>query len=269
TEEAAEADLRRRVRELALRTRRLAARAPLTVPANPGFELPESGERIPGWLHNAQRGVTIELRAREQPPGGRAVDVKSTGPVASLVSDWFEMPATGRLAIEASLATPDGKRQPPLRVAIELAGGASYYRYSPIGAPPAHIPLTEPWAPYVFPFEDLPVAKGTRARVRFDLMGAGQASIDDVRVLDLVLSEGEQVGLAKIVSLTDLQLREGKLAQCAYTLEGFWPRYLARHVPLDEDRQARRTEPVAKPAAAPKSDTPDRVIDRLKKLKPF
>lgn len=143
-------------------------------------------------------------------------------------------------------------------------------RYWPIfvGAAPANVPLKAEWSEFLFPFDALPTSSGTEIRVRFDMMGAGEVRVDDVRLLHLSLSPDEKTGLGKIVSLANLYVRDSQWADCAGVLDGYWPRFIEQHVPLDAALQARRDEPASE---APTADAgseevpPERVLDRLKK----
>jgi hypothetical protein len=267
---AVAADLRRRVEALGERAQRLAKSPAYDKLTNAGFEQPATGGTIPGWTVNSQQGVAIMVGGAAA-EGEQAATITSTGRNAFLTSEWFEGPQTGRLAVLVRLKTADASRQPPLRVAIETSTG----RYSniPVGAAPANVPIKAEWSEYLFPFDALSSAPGTEIRVRFDMMGAGEARIDDVRLLHLSLSPDEKAGLGKIVSLANLYVRDSQWADCAGVLDGYWPRFIEQHVPLDALLQVRRDEP-ASDAPAAQADSEDaeseRVLDRLKKkLKPF
>jgi hypothetical protein len=135
---------------------------------------------------------------------------------------------------------------------------------------PANVPLTAEWAEYLFPFEALPITAGTKYRVRFDLMGAGEVRVDDVRLLHLSFSPEEKTGLAKIVSLANIYVQGEQWADCADVLDGYWPRFVEENVPLRPVLEARRNDRAT--GATTGAETPegsDRVLDTLKRYTPF
>jgi hypothetical protein len=175
--------------------------------------------------------------------------LRSEGPVATLASDAFEAPATGRLALVAYLRVADPTRQPPLRMAIEgQTAGRAYYRYTPLGGlPGAKQPLAGQWSRFVFSVDDFTHESGEPLRVRFDLMGPGEVWIDSVRLFDTYFHDREHLELLKLVQVANVNLQDGRLADCSRMLQSYWPRFLERHVP----------DPVsAAPASAPDSPAP-------------
>jgi hypothetical protein len=264
---AVAASLRRQVDALGERALRLAKSPAYDKLANAGFEQPATAGTIPGWTINAQQGVAIMLGGAAA-EGEQATTITSAGRNAFLTSEWFAVPQTGRLAVLVALRTTDAARQPPLRVALESSTGRVRYWPIAVGAAPANVPLKAEWSEFLFPFDALPTSPGTEIRVRFDMLGAGEARVDDVRLLHLSLSPDEKAGLGKIVSLANLYVRDSQWADCAGVLDGYWPRYIEQHVPLDAPLQARREEPTSEtPAAEASSEDAqsERVIDRLKK----
>ncbi len=78
-----------------------------------------------------------------------------------------------------------------------------------------------------------------------------------MQLFDLVFTEAEKIQLIKIIALADFQLNSGRLGDCLYELEGFWPRLLAAGAP----------QPVAPLAANPatpatQKDPPDKSATR-------
>ncbi|RIK83169.1 MAG: hypothetical protein DCC68_04330 [Planctomycetota bacterium] len=270
TETQAVESLRRRVAELGERQQRLAKSPSYDVLANAGFELPAADGKVPHWTTGDQPGVAVTLGGAAV-EGQQAATIVSSGRVAWLTTEWFDAPKSGRLAVLVALKTADATRQPPLRVAIDSTAGRVRYRFIEVGAAPANVPLTADWAEYLFPFESLPTSPGTKLRVRFDLMGAGEARVDDVRLLHLSLSPEEKTGLAKIVSLANLYVRDEQWADCAAVLDGYWPRFVEENVPLEPLLQARRDGPTPRdaPAETPADEDSGRVLDKVKKYTPF
>jgi hypothetical protein len=70
-------------------------------------------------------------------------------------------------------------------------------------------------------------------RIRLDLMGQGEVWVDDVELYDLVFNEAELRALCKLITLANAELQNGQVGDCMKLLEGYWPRFLTQHVPLD------------------------------------
>jgi hypothetical protein len=272
------ADLTRRVNDLGTRLRQLANPPGWNMLANPGFEQPAKPGQIPGWLMTRQAGVDVEVTGQDPAAGRQSVSIASQGPVASLVSEWFPAPRTGRLAVLVALRTDSAHVQPPFRVGLETQETGSSdpsrraYKWLPIGAPPAIVPLRDKWGKFIVPLDEVSSAAGTEVRIRFDLMAAGRVHVDEVQLFHLSFSAAEQVALTKIVTLASQQLQRDRLADCARLMDSYWPRFLFHHVPPGGGLAAQR-EPIAPPAQNPQpvQEKPDgsKVLDRLKKLKPF
>jgi hypothetical protein len=279
---AAEAALRRRVRNLGQRAAVLRTAAPKAVLENPGFESQASTpSEIPGWAATRDRaGVEIRLDTTRSHDGKNSVRIKSQGPIAVLASNPFVVPATGRLTVAAWLRVPDAQKQPPLRLALEGDFGRASYRFASVGAPPVEgqpgVPIGTQWGQYVFQVTDLPLEPGRPVSVRFDLMGAGEVHVDDVEVYDLSFNRNELVELSKLISLIDVKLQNGQLGDCLSLLDGYWPSFLEQHVAMpaatggQENLADRPTGPRDSPQQLPRSQQPERtgLLDRVRGLLP-
>jgi hypothetical protein len=266
---AATASLRRRVAELGERQQRLSKSPRYEVLANANFEQAAANGTIPNWTISEQPGVAVTVGGAAA-EGAQAATMTSSGRVAWLLTEWFEAPKSGRMAVLVSLRTADATRQPPLRVAMDTTSGRVRYHHIAVGAAPANVPLTAEWAEYLFPFEALPTTAGTKYRVRFDLMGAGEVRVDDVRLLNLSLSPEERTGFAKIVSLANIYVQGEQWADCADVLDGYWPRFVEENVPLGAVLEARRNErAIESGTRTPAAEGSDRVLDKIKRYTPF
>jgi hypothetical protein len=268
-------DLEQKINRLAGRMGGLHAVMPADVLANPSFEAPPAANgQIPGWVMTQGSGVAIRLDGTQGQDGKNSAYMSSTAPVASLASDPFEPPATGRLTVLVSLHVADATRQPPLRIAIEgQHQGRPYYRYLPAGSSPgAAKPLAAQWEQYLpLSVDDLPADGLEQLRVRFDLMGAGEVWIDSVQLFDVDLSQREQFELLKLIQLANVNLEEGKLSDCRQLLQGYWPRFLEQFVP--ETPQPPRTPlptPLPTPSPPPAETPPPKSgwLDRAKEYVP-
>lgn len=200
---------------------------------NPGFELPGSGGGITGWeIVDRQRG-TLAVVPAAGIDGSHAAEFSSINGLATVRSNPFPPPATGRIGVSAWLKVADGGPQPPLRLAIEgVARSGEYYRFAPVGGLPGAAPLKAGWAQFVLRLDDLPSSGLESLRVRFDLMGPGRVSIDDVRIDGLALTARERERLAGLVDEAGRRLAADDVGGCSLLLESYWPRFLEAHVPL-------------------------------------
>jgi len=276
--DSVEPALQQRIWQLGGRTAALRTPPPLRTLANADFERTASGDdQLPDWAVTKRSGVSIQPDKTQAHGGSQAARIASNGPVACLVSRPFPAPATGRLSMAVWLRIADAAPQPSLRLALEgKLNGQPYYRYAEVGSPlgggqPA-VPIAATWTQYIFAVDDLPLEGLSQLRARFDLMGAGEVWVDDVQLFDLAFSEKERHELAKLITLAEYQLRNRQTGDCLRLLEGYWPRFLEDHVPLEPTsgplaQQPGRTE---SSAGNPPSPPPPRtgLKERVKNLLP-
>lgn len=263
-----------RVQDLRRRRAALEMPAPLEVLDNPGFDVgPEgrgaaAGERgrgrtavVTGWELVEERRGALELVPGRTAAGsaapGRGLAFSSANGLASLHSNPFPPPATGRVSVAAWLKLADGVAQPPLRIAVEgVHEDREYYRFAPVGGLAGGQPLTAEWAQFVLPVDDLPTAGLESLRVRFDLLGPGGVLIDDVRVFDMAFEESQRVHLSRMIDRFEQALATHDLGGCVIGLDGMWPRFLAEFV-SDEAvaRMAALPAAAAPPSAQPAAPT--------------
>jgi len=269
-----------RIQDLRRRRAALEMPQPLDVLDNPGFEVgPDAlgaafvdGGRagaVTGWELVEQRRGTLDFVPGVRPPGagggpGRGLAFSSVNGLASLHSNPFPPPPTGRVSVAVWLRIEDGAPQPPLRIAVEgLHDDREYYRFAAVGGLAGGRPLTAEWAQFVLPVDDLPTAGLESLRVRFDLLGPGRVLIDDVRVLDLAFEESQRVQLARLIARFEQSLATRDIGGCVVGLDGHWPRFLAEFVSdAAVARMAAVPVPVAAPAAKPA--TPAGMLDRMR-----
>ena len=274
--------LEQRIRSLAQRAAVLRNTGPSPLVENPGFEESRgAADDIPGWAITRNRpGVEVRLDETRARDGKQCVRMNSQGPIGVLVSQPFPMPTTGRVTLAVWLRVADASRQPPLRLALEGEFGRIPYRFASVGAAPGSghpsVPIGSEWGQFVFHVADLPLEPGRQMAVRFDLMGAGEVFIDDVEVYDLSFNRNEMVELSKHISLLDLKLHNGQLADCLELLGGYWPQFLERHVALptqftDRANLADRpTQPRKPQSKQDHSDAGERtsLLDRMRDFVP-
>lgn len=201
---------------------------------NPGFES-QTGESPGQWLHARGPGIQVATDPNERRSGERSLRLRSDKEVVWVRSEPVATPDTGRIAVWAWIKVRDPAQQSTLRLAIEgKLDGKTYYRYASVGSDSKSSTLQSEWTQYWFQIDDLPARGLTDLRVGFDMMGAGEAWIDDVQLFDLWFYDNERDELIKHIGLADFNLSNGRLRDCERFLDGYWPRFLQRHVPLDQ-----------------------------------
>lgn len=235
---------------------------PIAVLDNPNFELPQLGGVVPGWeLLEPKRGSLALVTGRPD-DGGRGARFASANGLATLRSNPFPPPATGRISIALWVRIAAGDQQPPLRIAIEgVEDDREFYRFAPVGRGAGAMPVSGEWSQFVLQIDDLPTRGIESLRVRLDLLGPGGIEIDDVRVFDLAFDESQRVQLTKQLAIAEERLAAGDLGGCLIQLDGYWPRFLAERVSDEPPLSA------AEPAGGPKASQPSRtgVMDRVRR----
>jgi hypothetical protein len=259
-------DVRREVagRVNGLRQRRavLETPVPLDVLDNPAFELgaaPADGKpaaTIAGWEVVEPRRGSLALvpggGGAEEP--GRALEFSSSNGLATLRSNPFAAPASGRISVAAWLRVADPSVQPPLRIAIEgVQGDREYYRFAAIGGLTGGRPLTGQWSQFVLQVDDLPADAVESLRVRFDLLGPGRVQIDDVRVFDLAFDDSQRSEITKAVSLLEHQAAADEIGAALASLDGLWPSFLEAFV---SDAAVAATQAASQPEPTPSEVAP-------------
>ncbi|MFI4874359.1 MAG: family 10 glycosylhydrolase, partial [Blastopirellula sp. JB062] len=176
--------LDQRNKEFSLRLRSLRSVPPLAVLRNPGFESPLNADGILGWEYDAAEDAKLAIDPNNPPNGAAALQMQSRGGVAWIRSEPIARPATGRLFVRAQLRSNRGDFSPPIRISIDgEVDGQDYYQ--PLSLGRDQNPAVEAnWRTFEHGVYDLP-AELKDLKVGFDLMGAGDVSIDEVQVFDI------------------------------------------------------------------------------------
>jgi hypothetical protein len=267
-----------RVGELKRRRAVLETPVPLEVLDNPGFELGaidtpgRPAASIAGWeIVEARRGaLAIVAGAGEAGTPGRGLTFSSLNGLATLRSNPFAPPRTGRISVAAWLRVA-GDVQPPLRIAVEgVQGDREFYRFAAVGGLAGGRPLTAAWSQFVLQVDDLPTGGLDSLRVRFDLLGPGRVEIDEVRVFDLAFDESQRSRITTAVSLLEHRATAGDVGGCLAAFDGYWPAFLETHVPdaVVQAAEQRRQETLAAPKDPPQKP-PERqasggIFDRMR-----
>ncbi|UUO07991.1 family 10 glycosylhydrolase [Blastopirellula sp. J2-11] len=258
-------------KEFSLRLRSLRSVPPLAVLKNPGFESPLQADGMLGWKYNAAADARIAIDPDNPPVGAAALQMQSGGGVAWIRSQPIPRPSTGRLFVRAQLRSNKAQLSPPLRISVDgEVNGQDYYQPLSLGAGPN--PAVEAnWRIFEHGVYDLP-SDLVDLKVGFDLMGAGDVSIDEVQVFDVGFSEGEKRELQKLRTLSDGKYHQGQFADCYRILDSYWVRFLQERVPIapeltQQPKSVERTATLPERAAPVESKEESR-FDWLRKYTP-
>jgi len=255
--------------DLELRRRALETPAPLAGLDNPSFELPELGGVVPGWeLVEAGRGTLRRVTGKPS-AGGSGLSFSSENGLATLRSNPFAAPPTGRISVALWVRAGGPDVQPPLRIALEgLLEDREFYRFAAVGRGAGAMPLSAAWAQFVLQIDDLPARGLESLRVRLDLLGPGAVEIDDVRVFDLAFDESQRVRLSRILAVASQRAAAGDVGGCLVELDGPWPRFLRTHVGVPDDLAVGREPPTSNatnPTGSPEPPARSGVVDRVRR----
>jgi len=266
-----------RVAKLQRRRAVLETPVPLEVLDNPGFELGaidtpgRPAASIAGWevLEPRRGALAVVAGAGQAASPGRGLAFSSLNGLATLRSNPFEPPRTGRVSVAAWLRVA-GDAQPPLRMAVEgVQGDREFYRFAAVGGLAGGRPLTAGWAQYVLQVDELPAAGLDSLRVRFDLLGPGRVEIDEVRVFDLAFDESQRSRIGAAVSMLEQRAESGDVGGCLAAFDGYWPAFLETHVPdvvveAAERRMQEAGERSEQPRKPPERQAAGGIFDRMR-----
>lgn len=127
---------------------------------------------------------------------------------------------------------------------------------------------------------DLPLQSRGQMRIAFELSGAGEVWLDNVRLSNLLFSQAsygnsqaECLQLSKQIHAAKSAFDAGQITDCQRMVESYWPRFILAYRPPVQVAVAERIVPKPKSALPPQTDegqdsTPG-FGDRLKRLWPI
>ena len=211
--------LKQRINELADRTSQLKNRPTIDVLENGTFEAKELDAGLVGWKSDQMDSAIIDSEQAYTGQGSLRLGN------AVVRSNQFSPPVTGRLSVFVWLKMSEDF-EGPLRMGIEgKHRDQTFYRYG-------QVPGKSDWKIFEYQINDLPLSDLSPLAIRFEHAGRGKVWIDDVVVSELYFSENERKELSRIITQAHFALTGGKYAECGRLLDGYWPRFLQRHVPL-------------------------------------
>ncbi|MBL8826540.1 MAG: family 10 glycosylhydrolase [Planctomycetaceae bacterium] len=251
---------------------------------NTDFELSPVGTLTPSdWEIDPRAGSQVKLDDQQRHGGRYSAHITAGTFGAELRSRPFAVPATGRLSLSVWLRVSDAEQPNVIRVGVQSESqGRTWSRAATLGKIAGAQPLNAAWTQYLLEVPELPSDSLANLRVVVELIGTGEAWVDDIELLDLDFKEPERLELSKIITTIEYQRKAGDLAECLRSLEGYWPRYLRAHVPEGDQALARTLiksvsttppQPAAAntPPAAPRNPEAEKrpsMLDRMKRFLP-
>ncbi|QDV70791.1 hypothetical protein Poly24_45220 [Rosistilla carotiformis] len=199
---------------------------------NQNFEQPVVNRSdIPGWLSAQHPPGCVQLASEAGVLGSQAVQLTNNGETNAktwLLSNPFDAPASGRLAVHARVRRDMKTENVRLRLSLEgRYRDRSIRRSTVIGEEPATATSSD-WSNMPFRLEvtDLPVEGLEELRIAFDLASPGKVWIDDVMLYDQFLTSEERKELQSRVFVAVERMRGGDLSACGRLLDSYWGRHV-------------------------------------------
>jgi hypothetical protein len=236
---------------------------------NPSFE-PMGGEVTQaGWRLLANPSVaTAELNATDPHDGKTCLYLRSIGPLAVVESNVFPTPPTGQFALTVFVRGRNLAPDAELRIALEAERERPIYRrfnalHGRRGGPDRlDNGFDDQWRPFAILVNSLPLDSRATMRVRFELLGAGEVWLDEIKTYQLLFplpfyenKDPEWIVFAKLIGAAGYAYEHGQFSDSVKYLEGYWPRFLAAYTPLNQPRIARDLPP-EQPRASPPAPNP-------------
>ena len=239
-----DSQLRKKLHQLKSKLAKAKLATPLPSLLNGSFESFADPDKS-GWEFSNHQRAQFDLDSREFHHGKVALSMRSAGQRAWVRSNPFELPKTGRLSVSAWLRS-DALADPPPRIAIEgTSDRADFFRYAAIVSEAnGQAPLDSNWRRFVFHFDDLPEDL-TDLRIGFDLLGAGQISIDQVEIFDRWFDENDSVAMTQLIASAGSRLQdEATIDSSRRVLENYWVQFLDRNIGRKQERPSASKRPV-------------------------
>jgi hypothetical protein len=247
---------------------------------NAGFE-PVGGGALPGWRLVGSALGTAELDATNPHEGKTCLYVQSAGQPTAVESDAFSTPPTGQFAMTALIRGRNLASGSELRMVVEAERENRSYRWSTVvgGARPGAHPLGEQWAPYPILVNALPLQSRGQMRVRFELTGAGEVWIDEIRAYDLLFpldfyrdAKAENWEFVQMMEAAEVDFKKGRITDCVRRLDGYWSRFYSAYTPLTQQRipsqPPPQTAPTSQPPLEPAPHSSPGLSERFRRLIP-
>jgi hypothetical protein len=257
------------IKDLGERVNALSQPQPYDVLSDPGFETFASPAATSSDAWQIQGEARSRADTHSAHEGRQSAVLSTQQRSVSLVSSPFVAPATGRLSVSVWLRVEDAEQPPRVRLELLEASEGELIRTAAFGRDTKQA-LGAEWGRYTLVVDDLPLGELGDLRLRLALDGPGEVWIDDLSLTHLEFGQKEQQELQLLIYSVYRKLEKAQYADCAQLLEGYWPRFLADHVPLTQQREAVAAAPPS-PARRLRPSIPERtsgMFDRLKRWVP-
>ena len=256
-------DLEQRIEQIEARTGNLDIERDYPQLQNPGFELQEGQLRIVGWQPFQGTVGSVQLDNLGAHQGENAVRLTSEDAVGvALQSNLFPMPETGQLVVSAFLRAEHWDPSARLHIAIEDSNGGRFYRqFAILGR---EKPISDQWAQYEFPVDDIPLNSKDQIRIQFLLTGSAEVLLDDVQLCDLRFDEGLRGALVKRIYAAKIALEQNHVVDCLQVVDEYWSRYLVEYVPPLETGVVREAKQPAAIESEAEQEESKGIRDRFK-----
>lgn len=270
-----------------LSSRDLTARSNYSALPNPSFELTGGAIRTIGWHLAAGSGTsTAELDKTAPQDGKTCLHIRSDGNMAIVESDPFPAPPTGQLAMTVyargeKLAAGDPKSPGPLRLIIKGECDGRPYRSDAVVKAAELSRTNNEWGePFAMCVSDLPLQSRGQLQIRFELAGAGDVWIDNVKLESVLFalkfyskSNAEWLELSRQISAARSAFNAGQISDCTRIIDGYWPRFVLENRPAAPPKVAERVLPTNSPTSPAESnegqESSPGFSDRLKRFWPI
>lgn len=237
--EQIDSQLRKRLYQLKSKLAQAKVAKPMSQLLNGNFESFTDPNQS-GWEFGNHDQANFDLDSAEFRDGRTSLSMQTEGNPVWIRSNTLQLPRTGRLSVSAWLRTANTDAQPQPRISVEgTSDGENVYRFGTIGSASGEArTLGTDWRRFVVHFDDLPNDM-TNVRIGFDLMEAGQVSIDQVEIFDRWFDENDAVAMTQLLAGAGSQLQsEASLDGGRRVLESYWVQFLDQHAGQEEQQVA-------------------------------
>lgn len=219
-QEAALVHLQKRIDQLHKRMTRLGRHASTSSASmsNPGFELVDAEQQVPGWDLSVQNADLWTLD-RKNPHSGRTA-LRLAGPSGQTALVSRELKLADSRCLTMTLWMRSGQANLPVQMSVEGQLEGEPYRQQGL------IRIDSQWRRYVFRVKHLPGERLQSPRIRLELQAQGQLWVDDVEVSTQWLTPEDMRQLTKTVSGIRLAWDERRYADCQRLLESYWGQFV-------------------------------------------
>ena len=210
-------------------------------------EIPDM-TRVPGWRVFGPNDVDARLDSNVCKDGRASLKLSSRQSAGGIVSQPFAAPTSGRLCIQISVGVESDARELPLEVCLTgRKNGVPYVRRLAIGE--AFLKKIQKqknrqvdsgviWHTDVILFDQLPLDGLEDLSLSFELVGRGEAWLDQIQLYRLAFATAEQTELMKFINMVEYRASKGRVVDVMFMLDNYWSALLRDQLPDDSQELA-------------------------------